>query len=750
MDTREFLKTLYGGLSGYAVIGTKDQYGDLDTERVFALPRDLEENRIARYVELRSDQDVYCAVSSFSGMQRSKNDEGATTNVVWADADMADPSVFRMEPSIIVVTSQDRYHLFWVLNDAVDSRTAQEFSRRISVAHRDQGCDMGWTLTKYLRVPGTTNLKYSDPWTVIAESTGLTYSLSDFEEHYPSDEFDNDAVSGLDRDVPASIDSNELQNLESRIPIDLRHLYTDVPDNGTSWSERAMRLWCDLFRAGFEDYEVYHLALNASCNKYAPSAWGKLTETGVTIPKRNNWEDVTWKEVLKAKVRIEAERDMPAPVVLDNHVIFNTERPKFITDAERAFVAQTPLNFIQRYRTLGERFTGSAPVYHDQLAVMLLSCAFGNLGYINLPYLASRPLNVWGLILGDSTSSRKSTALQLALDTLKMMDEDGGTNTYIGSDVTAEGLTKALTGRNDQVSLVSVDEVSGLLSSMSSKKYQSGTQERFTELYDGRVPKTLRTSRDEVTDDIRTCFNFYGAGVRSRVKDALTVQDYQSGFLMRFTWAVDECKGYVEGSSSVRFQRNHPEINFNATAMGRMSAVQLLGEDLNARRSTIVGRNKKMFFDFDSAAEDRFNKWLIDAHRYVERSGIDFVHSAVERLGVSVMKLACLLRMYGAFDLRDMEIVPEETLIIALRQAENWMYDMLLVASEVTSSAFEEMLNSIERYVLEQPEHTATEVQMRRKFARYKPREFDELIKSLEMQGRIRFKADIRSYQALV
>ena len=752
LSARDFLTLIYGGLDGYAVIGTKNAYGDLDTERSFGLPRDLLEGRIARYVDLRADQDVYCSVASFSQPRRSKDDSEAQTNVVWADADLAHPEVFRLKPSIVVSTSKDRYHLFWILNDPVDARTAQEMARRVANAHRDEGCDMGWTMTKYLRVPGTVNLKYDHPWNVGGRDTGGRYDISDFETAYPTEEFDNESVDDLDRQLPSKPEPDEVINLENRIPVELRHLYTDIPTEGVSWSERAMRLWCDLFREGFEDYEVYAIALNAACNKYAPRAWGRKTQTGETIPQRNNWEDVTWREVLKAKVRVEEEQAQPVPVVVDNRMTFTKERPRFVTDAERSFIAESPINFIQKYRTMGERFTGSAPIYHDQFATMILSGAFGDIGHINLPYMANRPLNLWGLILGESTSSRKSTALQLGLDVLQSMDQELSTTTYIGSDITAEGLTKALQGRDGLVSLVSVDEVSGLFSSMSAKKYQMGLQERFTELYDGRVPKILRSSQDASMDDISTCFNFYGAGVRTRVTDILSVEDYQSGFLMRFTWAVDERKGYDAGSSAVKFQRNHPEMDYQSTAIGRQASVEELGTELALRRSHYLSEEFESgpYYDFDFEAEDRFNTWLESAHKYVAKSGLDFVHSAVERLGTSVMKLACLLHLWSMPERESLTLVPITPLLITLKQAENWLYDMLLVASEVTSSVFEERLNDVERYLIEQSEHTTTEVQLRRKFAGLKPKEFDEALSSLEKQGRVRFLVKERKYQALI
>lgn len=745
MDYNQFLRDLYGGLTGFVALATKGVMGDLDTERFFTLPKDLESGFMARYVSLRDREDLYCSVAAFSDEKRSNDDKNAMTNVVWADADLAHPDKFSTKPSIISETSPDKFHLFWLLDEPMKAVHAQELSRRVYHAHKDDGCDAGWTMTKYLRVPGTTNRKYAEEWEVKAhysEEPVLRYTPEELQEAYPVEEVvapEGDPEDDY-RSAPAPLEVDEQEALERRIPFELREMYLTVPMAGQSWSERAMRLWCDFFREGFTDHEVYHLACHAACNKYSPAGWGKQTQTGIKIPKRPDWRAVTWAEVLKAKKLVADEKVQVVPVVQDgiyrHPETTSAEPPKFLTDRERDLVRKTPVDFLETYTSLARKFTGSAEVYHRSLGAILLASIFGESGRIDLPFMSRAPLNLWTLVIGDSTSSRKSTAYNFMRDVIASFDKGTSKDTILGSDVTSEGLTKELHLRDGEVSLVAVDEVSGLFSQMNSKKYMSGLQERLTELYDGRVPKTLRASKDHEagSSTATTCMNLVGVGVRSALTSILTVPDFQSGFLMRMTWAVDRRLGHEKGASAIRFTQNHGEgIYFSAQE--RDEAIDEFARNLRVRYMRHAKKDGPTYLYLGAQAEARFNDWVDEAHAYSERTGLDFITAAVERLAMSVLKLACLMHLYN--DEPTNREVSMIELLVAIKQGEMWMNDMVLMASEIGASAFEEKLNAVEDYILRQSEKIATDTQLRRKFAGLRPREFDEVMISLTRQGRI-------------
>lgn len=737
MDIKDFLNDLYGGLEGYVIFATKSVMGGFDSERVFALPKDLDSGFMARYVRARPDQDVYCTVAAFSEPRRDNTDTEAMTNVIWADADLADPENFKAEPSIVVLTSPEKWHLYWKLEEPVKAIHAQDYARRIYLAHKEDGCDSGWSMTKYLRVPETTNRKYDQDFEVIAEAGPNRYTFDRLDDLYPADEYDAVTADDEGRNLPPDLDDDELSALEHRIPYELRDLYLYVPEQGMSWSTRAMRLWCDFFREGFTDHEVYHLALNAATNKYAPPAWGKYTQTGVVIPERRNWREDTWKEVLLAKAKVLEEDQQIIPIVVERREVYNGEAPGFLKPKELDLIRDNQANFLGEYEKFGRSYTGSAPTYHRSLATVLLACVYGMSGRINLPFLARNPLNLWTIIAGDSTASRKTTAYNLFRDVLSVVDKSSARQTLIAADMTSEGLTEALNARDGEVSLIGVDEVSGLFNGLNNKRYLSGLRERITEMYDGRVPLTLRANKDaEVREESATaCLNMVGIGVTSAVSDELTLADFQSGFLMRMTWSVDRREGHERGDTAIKFAANHGTSDYKS-ALERDRAVTEVGEHLFERLAPFQQREDPVYLDLTKEAEDRFNEWADDAQAYVAKTGLDFLPSAVERLSISTLKLACLLHMHNHGPKNTKVGLLE--LLFAIEQAELWIQDLLLMAADITSSAFEERLNEVEAFILRGTENTRKDVEIRRQFANLRPREYDEVMMSLERQGRIR------------
>src|SRR5690554_5669636 len=91
---------------------------------------------IAKYISIRHDEDVYVPVAVFTSDHRTMSDQGAVTRVVWADADTCHPDNFRLPPSIVVRTSQGRWHCWWLLDGEVSAHAAAQVSQRIYLAHK--------------------------------------------------------------------------------------------------------------------------------------------------------------------------------------------------------------------------------------------------------------------------------------------------------------------------------------------------------------------------------------------------------------------------------------------------------------------------------------------------------------------------------------------------------------------------------------------------------------------------------------
>lgn len=99
--------------------------------------------------------DLYFCPNGFSGASR-KSQFALDTCLAWNDIDDSNPKAFDPRPNILWETSSGRYQGIWFWNEIVAPHTAEQISRGLLRFGGDKG---GWSITKYLRVPGTINHK---------------------------------------------------------------------------------------------------------------------------------------------------------------------------------------------------------------------------------------------------------------------------------------------------------------------------------------------------------------------------------------------------------------------------------------------------------------------------------------------------------------------------------------------------------------------------------------------------------------
>jgi len=725
-----FFSQIYGKSSGYVAIVTKGESGAIDSQRWFHMPEQM--SFMSKYVAVRADEDVYCSVGLFGTEERSKDDPAAVANAIYADADTCHPDNFRVPPSIVVQTSTGHWHAWWLLDEEVPAKDAAAGSHRVYKAHAAQGCDAGWPIAKLLRVPGTANTKRAVTEPVTVTYNDIVYTLDTINDVYG--DIDINPVVALNKDVPAPLSGDAFAELEQVVANNgLTGLYLNVPAEGESWSERMYRLELDLFRAGLNAVEVFTLAREAACNKYNPINAGQLTQTGLAIPKRSNPDLVLWQEIQKAAAEYEqsesAEIDTaPVSVKQASQTVSN----EFLTVDERRFCHDNP-TFVDQYVKWVASRTDSAEVYQHSMAYMLLACIFGGAGYLPLAW-GNTELNLWVLILGDTTRTRKSTAKSILMEILHAYETQTGIKIDVGSDATSEALHVELGKRDGAASLQHKDEINGWFGSLYSKQYMSGVLEALTELYDGHVPVVLRTGKDSGNKKrSRTAFNFVGVGIRKRTAEILTRNHFESGFLARMLWAVADPPPRQKGSEDLFFQEG--------TRTNHYAAVLEIVEELMTR-AAMWSTERPSPITMDAAALKRYNQWAEDGMQRAERfDDGEAVVPAFQRMKTSVAKAAALLAMYDQTD-----TITLRHLLPAIRQSELWFRDMLRMAGEVSASEFERRLDEVEGFIAAGEDKMKPEVAIRKKFPRHKPRDWQEIFEALQGSGRIRKVRDKRGY----
>lgn len=702
----------YGDAHGWAAIVT-----DLDTERPshrwLEWPR--EANFIRRYAALRADEDVYFTTTLYDNQERRTSEHATAGQVVYADADTCHPSKFRLAPSAVVETSPGKYHAYWRMTEPQPAHTLAELSRLIATAHRADGCDAGWIMTKILRVPGTTNNK-GEPYSIGQPVyNGKEYTPEDIREAY------KDIVLTAQTVVDVGSEPENLPDLfevSERIPEASWSLYANEPPEGASWFEYLWRLKKDLFREGFTREEVYVVAKHAKCNK-----WG-----------RDGRPEMLWPQVVKCSLEFDQDavpEEISSDVADKQTRKRRNETYQFLSEEERNAVLDNP-SFVDEYADwCMTRSPQSARKYHETMAYILLSSVMGSWGYI-APNYGRQSLNLWALILGPTTNTRKSTSIHRFSDVLHAWEKRLGDVVDIGGDFTSEGLTTLLGERPDKVTFAWRDEIDGFLQEMMQKSYMAGTKQTMTALYDGRLSPKWRasdkkTAAEAKPDHKEVVFNFVGVGVPEALAGVLTAKDIQSGFLPRFLFCVgdprpwdpqDEVVQQAEDPTKLSRKREDPKIK---EFVHRFALAQ-----------TKWAGAEENFILLSDEAKDRLSKWNIDAARLTrELDMFDLLQPGRERMMHSLWRAAALLSMFNGED-----SISELTMLHVIKQSEDWFSDLVRMAAAVSDSEFEGIAASIEEFIVDGEDQRRSLPEVYKKFGRKSV--VDEYLDNLVAQGRIK------------
>lgn len=708
----------YGDSAGYSqiVVGHFEN-GKLVPDQVQAFEWPRQRDEIEQFVTANKDFDVYfstCLLSGENNRERSVH-TATVTNVVYVDADVCAPDNFRVEPSIIVTTSPGNYQVYWLLDDPIPATEAAEIAHRICVAHKDQGCDQsGWITAKLMRVPGTTHGKTDTEYTVEEKNTSLVYSVSDISEPY-ADIVIEAEVNPSDRPLPAKLPL--VVDVVARLDEGAYDLQQREPLETDDWSVLSWRLAMDMFRAGFAAEEVFVAVKATRFNKYA----------------RDNRPDTDlWHEILKAEATADAELMGPPEPVDD--VIPQAKAPqvrkpiKFVSDEERASIQPC---FVDDFEAWVEsRSPLAAHKYSRFLSFFVLANVYGDWAYI-YPQHGKMALNIWGLMLGPSSVTKKSTVVRLAQTVVKAWEKrlpEDKRGVDIGSDFTAEGLNAHLAERDGRVSFIHRDEISGFFREAFTKNYMAGTVERLTALYDGDVLKTMRANTNASQQkEAKTILNLLGIGIEKHTAEVLTAHQFQSGYLPRHIWCVADAPEWTPEQEHVG-QGDPDTITKNA------------GEDVwvteacnqFARARKRWGKPGLEPILMTQEALERFNRFTLESKEVV--SGMDaeeLLEPSRTRMFWSIWKVAALLAIHDRAD-----YIEIRHLLYVLREAETWFEDLIRMTAGVAASDFEGKVNMVEEYIGSYKNPVAPS-RLYRKFASFRKGEMDEYITALIVQGRV-------------
>ena len=723
MKTGDFFNAIFGDGVGLATIVTRHPVsGELTDQKFFEYPAQLDD--MIAHSEKHKDSDVYYSPILYSSPRRIK-ENAKTLQVVYADADSCAPENFMIEPSVSVQTSEGRWHTYWILDQEANPQAVSLLAKKIAYAHAHQGCDKsGWNTTKLLRVPNTMNRKEGKNDPVVATSNGSIYSLQEIQDLYgdvevePIRELSLEALPESWPDLMATM--SKIQSNPEIIG-----LYMEQPAANADMSKLLWKLQLELFRQGLTAEEVFVVARNAKCNKYHSPL----------RPKRLDADGDLWREVQRAESSsagnevteyTPVEPIEEAQAVESKEIVFLTQQEQEIVDSRRTFVDD--------YMAWATSKTDAAPQYHIASAFTILSSAFSDIGYA-IPRYGKMGLNLWFMVLGETTLTRKSTSRNLMLRMIREFEKYSGYQIDIGSDATPEGVTAILAERDGKTSLLHRDEVQGMFKDFINKTYMASAAERFTELYDGHVPVVIRSGKGKSqTERATTNFVMFLMGITSKVADVLTTEYFRSGFLARFIYVTADTPERTKSSEDIQ-QADEFEVVVRDSVMDTL--VKGLYNSLVFWQKK--GQPSPRPVRLSAPSLERFNQFKWEMGNIAENHpNSESIEPSRQRLALSVWKCAILLAMHEQKD--EVEL---RHMLTAIYYSQDWFQNLIKMASAISASEWQRDVDKLEALVIDRGGKIRYE-EAYRKFNNKRKREFDEMVQALHSQARVQIAVDNR------
>ena len=337
------------------------------------------------------------------------------------------------------------------------------------------------------------------------------------------------------------------------------------------------------------------------------------------------------------------------------------------------------------------------------------------------------------MILGETTRSRKSTSRQLMLRIVREYEKFAGYQIDVGSDVTAEGLVKLLSGRDKQTSLFHRDEVQGMFKDFINKTYMATAAERFTELYDGHVPVIVRSTGGSTagkgmqSERAETNFLMYLMGITSKTADILTTEYFRSGFLARFIYVIADAPDRTYESEAIT-QADEVEVRTRDEEMDNIVRSLYDAYLFWQKKGAPFPRPIRL----SDESLERFNKFKWEMGEYVQgHDHEESIEPSRQRLALSVWKCAILIAMYDKSD--EVEL---RHMLIAIGYSEDWFRNLVRMAGAISASEWQREVDHVETTIAAKGGRMRYE-EVYKRFANKRKREFDEMLDALKSQGRL-------------
>lgn len=200
-------------------------------------------------------------------------------------------------------------------------------------------------------------------------------------------------------------------------------------------------------------------------------------------------------------------------------------------------------NFVSGYIDYASMCSDAPFEYHEALAFILLACATPKVRAELSIYPEGLGTNLYVVLIGDSTRSRKSTSTALALHVLQRALSDA----LLPDSASPESLVEQLAERSGRSTVFVADEFAGLLDKLHHQKHMAGFVALLLTIYSGRDYRYSRHSKrtkdgERVSDQdvVHEPHLSIAAAATPSIFSTTTQTDIETGLLPRFAVVMPE------------------------------------------------------------------------------------------------------------------------------------------------------------------------------------------------------------------
>jgi hypothetical protein len=368
------------------------------------------------------------------------------------------------------------------------------------------------------------------------------------------------------------------------------------------------------------------------------------------------------------------------------------------------------------------------------LGLMVLANVFS--GSVSL-YSGNRetPLNLYAMVLGESSTTGKTTSAKLAERMIKLIcDKALMPYPRIASNFTAAGLNKSLLECEKGVAFVLKDEADGFFRQVLSRANLQGVAEELTDLYTSDMVykrATAAPALKHLPNEMRVCLNVLFLGTPFALYSSLNKSQFETGFLHRFCYAdlpnpeVDSSTMFRDTGHAVIKDGTMTKVFWDFAAETATSLdwwqKQRMGSALESGRAPIRLSREAM----DAANEVTRIVWAdieqSERHKF----------SAFERFKMNSLKIAGLL---CAMDKET--FVSRDTMMCALKYAHGYYRTLLSVYTKVGMTRWEMECTLVYEHVAKHPDGVLDSA-LRQRFGRMHRSYYADVLKTLTDQDRL-------------